>query len=255
MTEWKKQAKGSGIIHTAEGIPHAVVDRRGFGAKSAMGQNVTYGDKVFPDVESAKRFAERDCQFSAEYIDALYGREDKGRALIERIFAVQSAKFGDRQTRTDGVVAHIHKEADEAKAHPGDLVEWADIILLAIDGYRRNGGKADELLPLLAKKIAIVEAREYPDPYATPDDVALEHDRTPAPETHLLASEWTDQDRAKAWRDTFDAMHQRAMRAEKCIRDNWLGGYWRSVDFSQANEVRIILADASLPATEGQDNG
>lgn len=79
--------------------------------------------------------------------------------------------------------------------------------------------------------------------------------RTPPPSSHLLASEWTDEDRAKAWRDAFDAMHQRAMRAEKCIRDNWLGGYWRSVDFSQANEVRIILADAPLATTEGKDDG
>lgn len=78
---------------------------------------------------------------------------------------------------------------------------------------------------------------------------------TPAPQAQLLASEWTDEDRAKAWRDAFDAMHQRAMRAEKCIRDNWLGGYWRSVDFSQANEVRIILADAPLATTEGSTDG
>lgn len=47
---------------------------------------------------------------------------------------------------------------------------------------------------------------------------------------------------AEARRNAFNAMHQRAMRAEKCIRDNWLGDYWRSVDFSEANEVRIILA-------------
>ena len=71
---------------------------------------------------------------------------------------------------------------------------------------------------------------------------AAEARQAASPQPNLLAGEWTDEDRAKARRDAFDAMHQRAMRAEKCIRDNWLGDYWRSVDFSQANEVRIILA-------------
>jgi hypothetical protein len=111
---------------------------------------------------------------------------------VERAFRIQSRQFGDRQERTSGVVDHIKKEADEAKARPSDLVEWADIILLAIDGYRRNGGQSDKLLSLLEAKLDIVAGRTYPDPYATPDSVALEHDRSH--DMVPVATELKDQD-------------------------------------------------------------
>lgn len=39
--------------------------------------------------------------------------------------------------RTRGVVAHIRKEIDEIENEPADMSEWADLVILAIDGCWR----------------------------------------------------------------------------------------------------------------------
>lgn len=67
------------------------------------------------------------------------------------------------------------------------------------------------------------------------------------PPADLVVGDWTDDDRARAWRDALDSMHHRAMRAEAVIRDNWCGDYWRAVNHRQADEVR-----ATLGTTEGK---
>lgn len=66
--------------------------------------------------------------------------------------------------------------------------------------------------------------------------------RTPTPAIEAMG-EWTDNDRAKAWRDALDSMHRRAMRAEAVVRENWSGQHWRAVNHKQADEVRAVLGE------------
>ena len=54
--------------------------------------------------------------------------------------------------RTGGVCNHIREELKEIEENPTDLVEWTDVIILAIDGYWRAGGKPAELMAMLEAK-------------------------------------------------------------------------------------------------------
>jgi len=42
-------------------------------------------------------------------------------------------------TRTKGVIDHLRKELDEVEKEPTDLLEWIDLVLLALDGAWRHG--------------------------------------------------------------------------------------------------------------------
>ena len=65
--------------------------------------------------------------------------------------------------RTEGVVNHIREELDEVLASPEDISEWADIIILAIDGARRMGFSADDIIEGLIAKHLKNKARKWPD--------------------------------------------------------------------------------------------
>lgn len=80
--------------------------------------------------------------------------------------------------RTSGVLNHIRKELAEVEKEPHDLMEWADIIILALDGYWRHGGSAERLLALLQKKQDKNFAREWPRWQDRTEDQAIEHDRS-----------------------------------------------------------------------------
>lgn len=56
---WLKRRKGSAMIYTLNGNNHAVVDRRGFGIKAALGHNITYRDQSFKSVSEAKEYVEQ----------------------------------------------------------------------------------------------------------------------------------------------------------------------------------------------------
>lgn len=80
--------------------------------------------------------------------------------------------------RTDGVLDHITKEVEEVRAAPGDLSEWADLIILAFDGAQRTGADPQAILDAVAAKQALNERRTWPDwPTAAPGR-AIEHDRS-----------------------------------------------------------------------------
>lgn len=74
--------------------------------------------------------------------------------------------------RTEGILKHIEKEIQEVRANPTDLSEWADIIILALDGAWRSGATAEDICFALQDKQAINFARTYP---RTDDDVPSEH--------------------------------------------------------------------------------
>ena len=100
-----------------------------------------------------------------------------------REFLVQmmewSAKTFGPGRRTQGLWAHVEKEKAEIRADPTDLEEWIDLIILACDGFWRNGGTPDDLLGRLFDKLEKNKAREWPavNDGATP----MEHVRRPCP--------------------------------------------------------------------------
>ncbi len=75
--------------------------------------------------------------------------------------------------RTIGLIKHIQKELCEIEAHPDDLEEWIDVMILALDGYWRHGGTPENLRLALHLKQSKNAARSWPPPQ--PEDQPTEH--------------------------------------------------------------------------------
>lgn len=80
--------------------------------------------------------------------------------------------------RTLGIIDHIRKELIEIEKSPYDMMEWIDVVILALDGYWRHGGDPRMVMILLDRKQQKNFARSWPDWRTLPDDTtAIEHDR------------------------------------------------------------------------------
>jgi hypothetical protein len=81
-------------------------------------------------------------------------------------------------TRLLGILAHLRKELIEVEQAPQDPIEWADLIILAIDGAWRQGITPEVLVTALDVKQRVNCARRWPDwRTASPSD-PIEHDRS-----------------------------------------------------------------------------
>jgi hypothetical protein len=80
-------------------------------------------------------------------------------------------------SRTEGVVKHIKKELEEVLAKPDDLEEWADVIILGIDGAWRTGATADDIVQILHAKQKKNIGRKWPDWRTFPSNEPIEHVR------------------------------------------------------------------------------
>ncbi len=65
--------------------------------------------------------------------------------LLKEQQAFSLEAFGPNP-RLEGVCAHLRKEIEEVKAAPDDLTEWADCLLLCLDGTMRTGMTPDEVV-------------------------------------------------------------------------------------------------------------
>lgn len=88
-------------------------------------------------------------------------------SLFSRIKYWSEKTFGSGN-RTIGLIEHIREELKEVQDKPDDLKEWVDVILLAFDGYWRNGGDPDQLMDIIEKKFNENQNRKWNKP--TPDD-------------------------------------------------------------------------------------
>jgi hypothetical protein len=79
--------------------------------------------------------------------------------------------FGEGR-RTVGICRHIQKKLAEIQADPDDTREWIDVILLAFDGYRRHGGRPEQLAAMLQWKQNHNMQREWPP--IQPEDLPVE---------------------------------------------------------------------------------
>lgn len=86
------------------------------------------------------------------------------------------ATFGPGR-RTDGLLNHIRKELAEIEAAPLDLDEWADVIILALDGAWRAGHSPAAILRAITGKQAANRARRWPDWRTLTEDDPIEHVR------------------------------------------------------------------------------
>jgi len=68
--------------------------------------------------------------------------------------------FGTAQ-RWEGVLRHIESELEEIRETPNDLMEWVDVILLALDGAYRSGHTAEEIVEAIYTKQEINMSRKW----------------------------------------------------------------------------------------------
>lgn len=80
---------------------------------------------------------------------------------LERQKSWSVKTFGDSK-RTLGLTKHIRKELDEIEVKPDDLLEWVDVIILAMDGFWRHGGKPEQLSELIDLKQRMNMSRTFP---------------------------------------------------------------------------------------------
>ena len=92
----------------------------------------------------------------------------------QREWSLKTFGPGDR---AKGVVDHIRKELAEIEADPGDLKEWIDVVILALDGAWRSGAWPDQIIAALQAKQTKNESRQWPDWRTMPADKAIEHVR------------------------------------------------------------------------------
>lgn len=83
--------------------------------------------------------------------------------------------------RAAGVIDHIRKELREIEEAPGDLAEWIDVVILALDGAWRTGATPAQIIDALVAKQTKNEARTWPDWRTAPADKAIEHVRADEP--------------------------------------------------------------------------
>lgn len=95
-----------------------------------------------------------------------------GHLYRQREFSLRTFGPGPR---TEGVCDHIRKELKEIEAKPDDLSEWADVVLLALDGAWRAGYSPEEIANAIQAKQAKNEARKWPDWRTAEPGKAIEH--------------------------------------------------------------------------------
>lgn len=69
-----------------------------------------------------------------------------------------------KETDAVKLCTHIAKEISEVLAKPNDVMEWVDIIILAIDGALRTGHSPREIAEALVKKLNINISRQWTIP-------------------------------------------------------------------------------------------
>ncbi len=65
--------------------------------------------------------------------------------------------------RTFGICEHIREELNEVESSGGALIEWIDVVILALDGAWRSGHAPADIIEGLAFKFAANRKRRWPD--------------------------------------------------------------------------------------------
>ena len=92
----------------------------------------------------------------------------------QRLFSERAFGPGPR---TRGIIRHIHKELCEIEDNPLNLLEWVDVIILALDGAWRAGHSPENVCDAMVAKLERNKRRTWPDWRQFTQDEAIEHDR------------------------------------------------------------------------------
>lgn len=88
--------------------------------------------------------------------------------------------FGPGQ-RTKGVLRHMREELTEVYHAPDDIEEWADLMILTLDGATRRGFTPEQIIDAYHKKMDTnMYDREWPDYRDFSEDEPINHVRTEA---------------------------------------------------------------------------
>lgn len=101
--------------------------------------------------------------------------EETFEEFVDRKYKSSLNIFGPGE-RLNGIVEHIREELIEVLENPKDVIEWADVILLAIDGASRQGFTGKEIFEALRTKWSTVEEkRKHPDWRTMSQDEPIKH--------------------------------------------------------------------------------
>ena len=152
------------------------------------------GVRIAPCDERGQTADMRALDTAADRLDHMTEVRDNARAEVERLTAQIEAAidvahldrqqawsaemFGPAEVRGHrGVLDHIRKELVEIEAEPGDVTEWADLIILAFDGAWRSGHSPADTIAAIKAKQERNEARTWPDWRTADPNKAIEHVR------------------------------------------------------------------------------
>lgn len=96
---------------------------------------------------------------------------------LRRQITFSERTFGPGE-RTAGVVDHIAKELIEVVDGGGELEEWVDVIILALDGAWRSGHTPEQIVAAIVAKQTKNEGRTWPDWRTASPGKAIEHVRS-----------------------------------------------------------------------------
>lgn len=95
-------------------------------------------------------------------------------------FAWQEKAFGPGE-RLKPLLKHIRKEVDEVEAHPKDLSEWVDLLVLTTEGAMRQGFTPEQIADGWVAKHWKNERRRWPDWRTADPEEPIEHVRSQPP--------------------------------------------------------------------------
>jgi hypothetical protein len=83
--------------------------------------------------------------------------------LYKKLANWSDKQFGlPSQRDSKGPLNHLKEEINEALDKPKDILEWADMLLLVLDGYRReNIGTLEDLEMAANTKVIICQNRKW----------------------------------------------------------------------------------------------
>jgi len=74
-----------------------------------------------------------------------------------------SSKVFGTGEMTEGILRHMDEEVSEIRENPDDLSEWADVIILALDGMWRRGYTSAQIASALRDKQKVNSQRDWPE--------------------------------------------------------------------------------------------
>ncbi|MDD9900506.1 MAG: DUF550 domain-containing protein [Alphaproteobacteria bacterium] len=84
---------------------------------------------------------------------------DRWQKMQEEIGVFTDKTFGTSTPRAKAL--HLAEEAQEAADDPADIIEWADCIILLLDGVRKAGYTTDDLYDAVQRKMEINKNRTW----------------------------------------------------------------------------------------------